>query len=139
MIPKLSAPLTKDIRTGEGILEWVLAAIGVVAGATGDLSVSKTGLYLTILAVSKSVRRLLLKVVAAQKGAGIGAPLQPAILGQIGAFEPAAVTAATDVLSEISAAEVSAAAVQAKPGVPAETLAAALSPSPPPAVPPPAS
>lgn len=130
MIPKLSAPLVKDIRTGEGILEWILAGLGVVAGATGNLSIAHTGLYLTIVAASKGARRGLLKIVAAQKGY-IGAPLQPAILGEIGTFEPAAAKTIDEVLTEISDAKTAVETFQAKPGTPADTVTAGLAPDPP--------
>lgn len=135
MIPKLSAPLVKDIRTGEGVLEWILAVLGVLAGATGNLSVSHTALYLTIIAVSKGVRRLLLKVVAVQAGVGIGVPLEPAVLGQVSTMLTGAlasggvIPAAEDVLKEIAGAQSTAAAVQAAPGASATEVKAGLSPT----------
>lgn len=77
MFPKLSAPLIKDIRTGEGVAEWAVgAAVGALT-ACSDLSVAKGATYLTILAGLKGVRRGLVKIVALQQGAGIGAPLAP--------------------------------------------------------------
>jgi hypothetical protein len=130
-IPKLSAPLVKDIRTGEGILEWLLALGDLLAGVTGNLSISHTLLYGTIVAAMKSVRRLLLKAVAAQGTVGIGAPVQPAILGRIGSFEPAAAVAVTDALAEIDAVKAVAQAIQATRGAPAETITTGLAPTPP--------
>lgn len=84
MFPKLSAPLVKDIRTGEGIFEWVLATAGGLAAVTGNASYSHTGVYLAILAGIKGARRGLVKAIAIQKGLGIGAPIQPGLpeLGQ---------------------------------------------------------
>lgn len=80
MIPKLSAPLVKDIRTGEGVAEWALALGLVVLGACSDLSWAHSATFLTILAGVKGARRGLLKVVALQQGAGIGPPLEPGVL-----------------------------------------------------------
>jgi hypothetical protein len=82
MIPKLSAPLIKDIRTGEGILEWVAGAVITVAGATSSMSWWHTTIGLTILAVSKSLRRGSLKIAAANKTLGIGDPI-PFDLGSV--------------------------------------------------------
>lgn len=130
MIPKLSAPLVKDIRTGEGILEWILAGLGVIAGATGNLSIAHTGLYLTIVAAEKGARRGLLKIVAAQKGYNIGAPLLPAVLGEIGTLEPAAAKTVDEVLTEISDAKAAVDTYQSKPGTPADAIAAGLAPEP---------
>ncbi len=74
-VPKLSAPLVKDIRTGEGVFEWVLAAADAAATLCGDLSFSKGGTFLAILAGIKGARRGLLKLVAVQKGLGVEAPI----------------------------------------------------------------
>lgn len=81
--PKLSAPLVKDIRTGEGIAEWVLG-VGVGAlTAVGDVSIAKGVTTLTILTGIKALRRGLLKIVALQAGIGIGAPEQPAVVTDV--------------------------------------------------------
>ncbi len=143
MIPKLSAPLIKDIRTGEGILEWLTALLLVVAGATSNLSWAHTGTYLAIVAGVKGARRGLLKIVALQQGAGIGAPIQLNLLSQvssgIGTVADIAGTVGsglipTDVeasLSDIASAEAAAAAAQVEPGLPAEQVSAGLAPEPP--------
>lgn len=73
-IPKLSAPLVKDIRTGEGIFEWVLSAAIAASAVTDRMSFGHAGTYLTIVAGIKGVRRLFIKLVAVQGVAGIGAP-----------------------------------------------------------------
>lgn len=75
MIPKLSAPLIKDIRTGEGLAEYVVGAGIAALGACQDLSFGKTAAYLTILAGAKGLRRGLLKLVAVGKDVGIGDPI----------------------------------------------------------------
>jgi hypothetical protein len=137
MIPKLSAPLVKDIRTGEGILEYVLGVLGAIAGVTGNLSIAKTGLYITILAVSKGVRRGLIKLVALQNGV-IGAPTEPVVLttlsheivAGVDSIEPSV----ESVLASIDAAEKAATALQNKPGTPAAEVKAGLAPEPEPAV-----
>ncbi len=68
MVPKLSAPLVKDIRTGEGVAEWLLG-VGITAlTACGDVTITKGVTTLTILAGLKGIRRGLLKIVALQKG-----------------------------------------------------------------------
>lgn len=98
MIPKLSAPLVKDIRTGEGLAEYLLGIGSAVLAVTGDVNI-KYGLGVTTLAVLvKGARRGLLKLVALQKGAGIGAPLEPHnIEGVVGKLLPElAVAPATD-------------------------------------------
>lgn len=89
MIPKLSAPLIKDIRTGEGLAEYALGIGSAVLAVTGDVNI-KYGLGVTTLAVLvKGARRTLLKGVALQKGAGIGAPLEPkSIEGFVGKLIP---------------------------------------------------
>jgi hypothetical protein len=119
MIPKLSAPLVKDIRTGEGILEWLLALLGIAAGATGNLSIAKTGTYLTILAAIKGTRRLLVKVLAGQAAAGIDAPI---------AFTPPPALSPEKVLAEIHAVAAATDQVQSTPGTPAEQVTAGLAP-----------
>lgn len=119
MIPKLSAPLVKDIRTGEGILEWLLAVLGVVAGATGNLSIAKTGVYLLIVAGIKGTRRLLVKVLAGQAAAGIAAPIP---------FTPPAELTPEQVLAEITAVTTATETAQAAPGTPAEQVSAGLAP-----------
>lgn len=82
-VPKLSAPLVKDIRSGEGIFEWVLGALIVAATATSHLSFAHSGTYLLILAGIKGARRGLLKLVAVQKQFGIGDPVVPKQLAAV--------------------------------------------------------
>jgi hypothetical protein len=123
MIPKLSAPLVKDIRTGEGILEWVLAAGDAAAGVTGNLSIGHTVLYGTIIAAMKGTRRVLIKVLAGQAAAGVAAPI---------AFAPAGLTS-DKVLAEIAAVAQATGLVQSKPGTPADQVTVGLSADPAPA------
>lgn len=82
-IPKLSAPLVKDIRTGEGIFEWALAALIAASAVTDKLSFGHSATYITILAGIKAIRRCLLKLVAAQGVVGIGEPIVPPLVNQI--------------------------------------------------------
>lgn len=114
MIPQLTGPLVKDVRTGEGILEDLLIVAGPVMAATGNLSFGHTALYMTILAGLKGVRRGLIKVVALQKGVGVGAPVQPS--GTFGGQSLASVLDEVDATAE--AAEPAAAPVPA-PAAPA--------------------
>ncbi len=96
MVPKLSAPLVKDIRTGEGVAEWVLG-VGVTAlTAVGDVTITKGVTTLTILAGIKSLRRGLLKIVALQKGVGVAAPIEPAVLVSTGIVPPPVDPGTTD-------------------------------------------
>lgn len=75
VFPKLSGPLVKDIRTGEGIAEYALGIGVAVLSVCGDISIAKGVTTLTILAGLKGVRRGLIKLVALQKGVGIGDPI----------------------------------------------------------------
>lgn len=121
MIPKLSAPLVKDIRTGEGILEYGLAGVSLGLALAGDLGYGKAATVATIAMVSKGVRRGLVKLVAVQKGVGIAEPILPA---------PAGVTP-DEALAEIAAVTAATDTVQAAPGTPAEQVTAGLAPDPP--------
>lgn len=89
IIPKISNPLAKDIRTGEGILEYVIAAVlGLAAILPHGLTWTQTGTYATILAGVKGFRRLLLKAIALQKGVGIADPIvDPDLLARLQALE----------------------------------------------------
>lgn len=142
MIPKLSAPLVKDIRTGEGIAEWALGAGVAVLTACGDLGVVKGATFLTILAGLKGVRRGLLKLVAAQKGV-VGEPLTPAVLGTLSEVAGAVAPEAEQVLAEIAAsgaggpgAAAPAAAIEEAPAVTAKPESAVTA-DPPGSLPPP--
>lgn len=75
--PKLSAPLTKAIRTSEGILVWATNVV-LAAGALVDPSTlppkeaAVVGSVLTGLHVAS---RTLVKVTALQQGVGLAAPV----------------------------------------------------------------
>lgn len=87
-------PLAADLFTAEGVLEWLLSVLLLVAGATGDLSWAHTATAVTVVAVIKSVRLGLLRLIALQKGLG-GQPVAPAlppldqVLAEIKAATPA--------------------------------------------------
>lgn len=73
MFPKLSAPLTKAIRTSEGIAFWAVnAAIGIAASVpAAQLSVKDAAILASINAGGLTVSRILLKVTAISKGVGL--------------------------------------------------------------------
>jgi len=76
-IPKVSAPLAKDIRTGEGVAFW-LTSVGVAVTAAIDptvLPVKWAATLVTVNAALQRVSRTLLKVVAIQKGVGVDQPI----------------------------------------------------------------
>ncbi|HEV3094981.1 MAG TPA: hypothetical protein VGY30_10760 [Solirubrobacteraceae bacterium] len=75
-VPKLSAPLTKAIRTSEGILVW-LTNLGLAAGAVVDPSTlppKEAAIVGSVLTGLHVASRTLLKVQALQMGVGIPAP-----------------------------------------------------------------
>lgn len=75
MVPKLSAPLAKSIRTGEGILVYATNVVLAVAAALPDgLSWTKAGLYLAILNGANVISRSALKFGALNAGLGIAPP-----------------------------------------------------------------
>lgn len=77
MVPKLSAPLTKAIRTSEGIAVWVLnIALGIASSIPQThLSVKEAGILATITTGIHVASRTMLKVTAVSKG--LGAPEIP--------------------------------------------------------------
>jgi hypothetical protein len=79
-IPKLSAPLTKAIRTSEGIMVWAVN-VGTVAFTlleSSKLPPKEAGIIVAANTAFHGGYRTLLKVIALQKGVGIGEPIAPA-------------------------------------------------------------
>jgi hypothetical protein len=75
-VPKLSVPLTKAIRTSEGILVW-LTNLGLAAGALiepSTLPPKEAAIVASAVTGLHVVSRTLLKVTALQQGAGLPAP-----------------------------------------------------------------
>lgn len=78
-IPKVSAPLAKSIRTGEGILIY-LTSVGIAAGTLIDPSAlppTEASIVVGAIAVLHTIARTTLKITALQKNVGIGAPIAP--------------------------------------------------------------
>lgn len=76
MFPKLTAPLAKSIRTGEGILVYLTnVVLAVAAVLPNGLSWTHTALYLTILNGVNVVARTALKVSAVASPVLGGDPL----------------------------------------------------------------
>lgn len=120
MIPKISNPLAKSIRTGEGILIYSADALFVVLGAVKDMSWTKSALYIALTSIAHTVARSGLKASAINAGLGIsGGPVPPA----------SAFPSLQPVLNEIDAVTKAIAEVQAKPGTPADQITQGLSPS----------
>jgi hypothetical protein len=119
MIPKLSAPLTKLIRTGEGIVLFAFNTVAAVAVIVQDVAPTQAIKYAAIFNAVAFASRTFLKAVA------VGKP----IVGEPIALTGTLVSGVDQVLSEISATTAQAAAVQAQPGAAPETLASALAPS----------
>lgn len=72
-----TVPLTKSIRTGEGILVYVTnAVLSLAAILPNGLSWTHAALYLTILNSAHAFQRGLLKAVAVASGVGL-APIAP--------------------------------------------------------------
>lgn len=76
-LPTLSTPLKAGIRTTEGILSGVVAGLISVCSVIDPHALpKKEGAIITAgIAVLYGVQRTLLKVVAVQKGLGVGAPI----------------------------------------------------------------
>ena len=157
MIPKLSTPLAKLIRTLEGVI-WLGANVALVVAPIVSSHASpadsiKWGAILNSVAFGS---RQALKGLAIAKGFGAPAPAQllsPEVLGKVenvagtvagdvagdvskGAsaakvFDQAAAAApeAEQVLADIAASEAAAAKTQAAPGTAAEAVKAGLSPT----------
>lgn len=100
-IPKTTSALVKDIRTGEGIAEYALGGLVVILTALGDVTVAKGVSTGVVLVIAKGARRGLLKLIAAQKGVGIGGAIPVA-----GELKSSLLGGATpdQVLAEIDAA-----------------------------------
>jgi hypothetical protein len=122
MIPKLSAPLTKLVRTGEGVVLFAFNTLAAVAVIVQDVAPTQAIKYAAIFNSVAFLSRTALKAVA------LGKP----IVGEPIALTGALVTGVDQALSEIDSAYASAATAQASPGAPAETLTTGLAPTPPP-------
>ncbi len=127
-IPKLSIPLAKDIRTGEGVLEWATAVLVALAGVTGNLSFAHTGTYLTIVAGIKGIRRGLLKIVAVQKQVGLDAPVPFTPSVELKAGSASVQLSPDEILKEIAAVEKAASDFQAQAGADPTSLPHGLAP-----------
>jgi hypothetical protein len=81
MLPKITAPLAKAARTSEGILLAVTAAAAGVGSAIdpSKLPPKEAAIVASALAGLHAVTRTTLKVVAVQKGVGVGAPIPTTI------------------------------------------------------------
>lgn len=82
MIPDKTSPLTKAIRTSEGVLVY-LVNIALVVGAaipSDHLSAKRAATLAIIMNGLHLVSRTLLKITAIQKGVGIGDAITPAAL-----------------------------------------------------------
>src|ERR1019366_10303156 len=106
MIPKLSSPFVKAIRTSEGILVWVISAVLGVASAipTTHLTTKEAAILASGVAALHVISRTALKITGVAKGFGLAptpftppAAVQnvvnevPVVVGQI-AQDVAAVT-----------------------------------------------
>jgi hypothetical protein len=82
LIPKLSSPLAKGIRTTEGILTSVVGGMITAASLIDPHALPKkeSAILLAGLSVLYTIQRGLIKVVALQKGLGVGAPIDDAKL-----------------------------------------------------------
>lgn len=120
MIPKFSTPLSKLIRTTEGVILALFNAATLVGVIVNDVSPA-TGLkYAAIFNTVAFASRQFLKAVAVVKPSVGGDPITPAVGG----------VTADQVLAEIDAVEQATKVVQSRPGTPAEQVTAGLSPSP---------
>jgi hypothetical protein len=149
MIPKYSAPLTKLIRTLEGLI-WLAANIALVVAPIVSQSVSPADSiqWGAIMNSVMFVARTALKALALGKPLGLPAPAQflssstltnvSGVLGQVAgnlASDVSKGATVDEVLAQIDAAEQAAAVLQSKPGIPADKVSAGLSPDPAGAVP----
>lgn len=106
-IPKFSAPLTKAIRTTEGILVVAVnIAIGVASAIpTAHLSVKEAATLAVINNGALLAQRGLIKGIALLKLAGF-TPLEPAVLGQAAgiasAITPLVGTTIGDVAADVA-------------------------------------
>lgn len=93
-VPKISSPLAKSIRTGEGILVYVFnSVLAIAAILPNGLSWTHAALYAAIVNAVHVASRTLLKISAVQKGLGVDAPIP---------FEPGVDPAAiADVVSTV--------------------------------------
>lgn len=121
MIPKFSAPLTKLIRTGEGIVLFAFNVATLVLATVGDVAPSVAVKYAAIFnAVAFGSRQALKAVAVLQPSVGTPIPVQ------LGTHSEA------DILAEIQAAADAAEEFQSKPGTPLAALDHGLTPDAPP-------
>lgn len=117
MVPQLSAPLTKLIRTGEGILLFGFNISATVLAVVGDVAPSAAVKYAAIFNAVAFASRQALKAVASLKPL-VGAPLPVQIAGHSEA----------DILAQIDAVAAAAESFRAKPGTPVTSIVAGLAP-----------
>lgn len=142
MIPKLSAPLTKLIRTLEGIV-WVAANIALIVApiVSSHVSPADSIQWGSIMNTVVIVARFGLKGLAIAKGFGLPAPAELLSVGTLTKVEGVAGQVAGDVASDVSkgastaevlaqieAAGAAAAAIQSEPGTPAAEVTTGLAP-----------
>lgn len=120
-IPKLSTPLAKLIRTGEGVLLYLFNLAAAAAVIVNDVAPAVAVKYAAIFNAVAFASRTVLKVVATTQPLVGGPPIAP---------PPAIVSTVDQVLADIDAAAAAATAIQAQPGTPADQITTALSPSP---------
>lgn len=117
MVPKFSAPLTKLIRTGEGIVLFAFNIVTAVLTAVGDvapgIAVKDAAIFNAIAFASRQA----LKAVAALKPV-VGEPIPAHLRG----------VSEADILAAIDAAAAAASRFQAQGGTPAADVEAGLSP-----------
>ena len=122
MFPKITNPLGKSIRTGEGILVYATNVALLVLGALPQgMTWQRSALYATILNGLHALSRSGLKIAALNNGFGIVGG--PADIGKV------ADPYVTSALNEIKAVESALAALQAQPGTPSSSITQGLSPS----------
>ena len=117
---QISTPLSKSIRTGEGILVYASnIGLSLAAALPHGLSWTHAGLYLTVINGLHIVSRAGLKISAINNGLGIQGSVP-----DISKSVPVG-----SVFTEIAAVEGALAKLQAAPGTPAEAVTAGLSPT----------
>lgn len=126
--PKLSAPLTKAIRTSEGILVW-LVNVGLAAGAIlepAKLPAKEAAIVGGALTGLHVASRTLLKITALQRGVGIEAPQEIDLLPDLADHLAARLKLPEPVVTDETVARIVSEAVKAI-GDPKATLQALVS------------
>lgn len=143
MVPKLSAPLTKLIRTLEGVI-WLGANVALVVApiVSSHVSPADSIQWGSIMNTVVFASRQALKGIAIAQGV-VGPPQQflsaqhlasvEAVAGQVAgdvAGDVSQGATVEEVLAQITAAEQAAQTIQAATGTPAAQVATGLSPDP---------